>query len=157
MIYLHAHVSPADILKYMFPKLPTTNGPKGVSFSEDPELHHLAQEESDADPLEYKSRVKFATALTFIESLISKERREKLIKELQRSVAKFPVLIQHGTLDKCVDVNASRQFMVGLKSPSKRLIEYEGKCHVLLSEDEETASKYLRDMSDFVAQHSSTL
>jgi alpha-beta hydrolase superfamily lysophospholipase len=147
---------PADILKQMFPKLPTTTGPKGVSFSEDPELGRLAQEESDADPLEYKSRVKFATALTFMETLINEAQREKMVKRLQRSAAKTPVLIQHGTLDRCVDVNASRQFIAGLKNKSpknkKKLIEYEGKCHVLLSEDKETASKYLQDMSDFVNQ-----
>ena len=141
----------------MFPKLPTTTGPKGVSFSEDPELGRLAQEESDADPLEYKSRVKFATALTFMETLIDETQRVAMVQRLQRSAAKTPVLIQHGTLDKCVDVNASRQFIAGLKNKSpnsnkKKLIEYEGKCHVLLSEDEETASKYLQDMSDFVNQ-----
>ena len=42
---------PCEVLKHVFPKLPTTQGPRGVSFPTDSELRRLAEEESDADPL----------------------------------------------------------------------------------------------------------
>ena len=49
---------PVTLLGKIFPQLPLTKGPRGISFSDDPKLKELAEEESDLDPLEYKGRLK---------------------------------------------------------------------------------------------------
>ncbi len=61
---------------------------------------------------------------------------------------------QHGTGDKCVDVRCSRELFEGAQSRDKTLKEYEGKAHVLLSEDEETRERFLGDMTDWIKTHS---
>ena len=60
-----------------------------------------------------------------------------------------PLLVLHGTGDKCVDISSSRELAKGLIFPNQKLVEYEGKCHVLLSEEEETRTKFLTDMTSF--------
>lgn len=161
------------MLGRIFPQLPLTKGPRGVSFSEDPALRKLAEQESDEDPLEYKGRLKFGTALTFTQTLMDPEECSRLTSLLQTS--RVPTLIQHGTADRCVDVAGSRTFFEGLQCEGKKLVCYEGKSHVLLrwgnlrslffsvfgtddrnavplqtrSEDEKTCLKYLHDMYDF--------
>lgn len=142
-------LAPADVLGRIFPQLPLTKGPRGVSFSEDPVLRKLAEQESDEDPLEYKGRLKFGTALTFTQTLMDPEECSRLTSLLQTS--RVPTLIQHGTADRCVDVAGSRTFFEGLQCEGKKLVTYNGKSHVLLSEDEKTCLKYLHDMYDFVA------
>eukprot|EP00212_Chloropicon_laureae_P001974 CAMPEP_0197486640 /NCGR_PEP_ID=MMETSP1311-20131121/1611_1 /TAXON_ID=464262 /ORGANISM="Genus nov. species nov., Strain RCC856" /LENGTH=431 /DNA_ID=CAMNT_0043029849 /DNA_START=141 /DNA_END=1439 /DNA_ORIENTATION=+ len=143
---------PMDSLKKVFPKFPATPGTQGTIFSEVPELRQAAQASIEADPLEYSGMVKMATGLTFLQSLLIEKTRKKLVAKIQ--TLKKPLLILHGTSDKCVDVSCSRELFEGAQSRDKTLKEYEGKAHVLLSEDEETRERFLGDMTDWIKTHS---
>ena len=70
------------------------------------------------------------------------------MKKLQAS--DVPLLLQHGTADRAVPIEGSRAFLQSVARRRKaELIEYEGKSHVLLSEDAATREKYLNDMFTF--------
>jgi len=138
---------PMDILKSLLPKFPATPGPKGNIFSSDPTLNAAAQESVEKDPLEWTGNTLFSTATTFMQTLLDEEARKKLVSKLQ--TLEKPLLLQHGTADKCVDVACSREFLAGVRSKNKKLIEYEGKAHVLLSEEAATREKFLSDAATF--------
>ena len=63
------------------------------------------------------------------------------------------MLLVHGTDDRCVDVRSSRDFFAGAKARDKALVEFEGKCHVLLSEDEETQERFIKTIGDWIEAH----
>ena len=76
------------------------------------------------------------------------EARAALMEKLRAS--DVPLLLQHGTADRAVPIEGSRAFCQSVARRRKaKLIEYEGKSHVLLSEDEATREKYLNDMNTF--------
>ncbi|QDZ20131.1 putative phospolipase [Chloropicon primus] len=138
---------PMPMLKGLFPKFPATPGPRGNIFSSDEALNKAAQASVDADPLEYCGDTKFLTAMTFADNLLKERNRRAFIDKLE--TMDKPLLLMHGTDDKCVDVRCSREFYKGSKSSDKRILEFEGKSHVLLSENEETRAKFLSGMTDF--------
>jgi alpha-beta hydrolase superfamily lysophospholipase len=138
---------PLDLVKDVFPKFPATPGPKGNIFSADPKLNQLAEESIHNDPLEYTGNTKFSTGTTFLQRLLIEKNRKQLIRKVQ--TLEKPLLVLHGTGDKCVDISSSRELAKGLIFPNQKLVEYEGKCHVLLSEEEETRTKFLTDMTNF--------
>ena len=88
--------------------------------------------------------------MTFADNLLTEENRKELVRKLQ--VLDKPLLLLHGTGDKCVDVRCSKEFISGVRSSDKTLVEYDNKCHVLLSEEEETKNKFLGDMADFITK-----
>lgn len=138
---------PLDLVKQIFPKFPATPGPKGNIFSSDEDLNTKAQESIDADPLEYTGNTKFATATTFMQKLLTERARKELLQTVMN--LDKPLLILHGSGDRCVDIASSLELYDGVKSTNKDLIQYEGKAHVLLSEDEATRTKFLSDMTTF--------
>lgn len=140
---------PLDWVKKVLPRFPATPGPKGNIFSADPQLNQLAEESVQNDPLEYTGDTTFSTGTTFLQRLMIEKNRRELVRKVQ--TLEKPLLLLHGTGDKCVDINASRELIQGLGSVHQKLIEYEGKCHVLLSEDEQTRNQFLTDMTDFFA------
>merc|ERR1719263_224557 len=139
---------PMKAMKATFPHLPVAPGPRGNIFPTDPSLGVPAQALVDEDPLEYTKDTKFATASTFAEVLLVAHERRAFVRRLQQ--LEKAVLLCHGTADKCVDIEASRELYAGLASKKKKFIQYVDKCHVLLCEDEPTTRKYLNDMSAFV-------
>ena len=79
---------------------------KGLIFPPDPELRRLAEEEGAADPIEYKGWLKFATALTFAQTLMDTRASSALTQRLQES--ETPLLLLHGTGDLTVGVAGSK-------------------------------------------------
>ena len=157
---------PTRLMKWLsvrvIPRMPVTRGTRGINYSEDKILKAKAIRENEADPLEFKEKVRFSTATTFKETLMDPAARNALLDRILGSLAGANVLVLHGTADKCVDVESSRDFIKRLRARASAggagaagtavqgMIEYPGKAHVIMSEDAGTRRRYLDDMSEFM-------
>lgn len=76
----------------------------------------------------------------------------RTIDRLQRAAAEFPVpvLVQHGTADRMVLPEGSRQFVAHVGHPDHRLIEYDGAYHALLADLD--GERVLADLGDWILQ-----
>ena len=76
----------------------------------------------------------------------------RTIHRLQRAAPEFPVplLVQHGTADRMVLPEGSRQFVAHVGHPDHRLIEYDGAYHALLADLE--SERVLADLGDWILQ-----
>merc|ERR1711959_812332 len=124
-----------------------TPGPKGNIFSSDPTLNAAAQESVEKDPLEWTGNTLFSTATTFMQTLLDEEARKKLVSKLQ--TLEKPLLLQHGTADKCVDVACSREFLAGVRSKNKKLIEEAATREKFLSEAATFANQVIQATKTF--------
>ena len=101
---------------------------------------------------QYTGNTTFATSVCFMQCHLDEVESKKLKGELQAGIT-CPLLLVHGTDDRCVDVRSSRDFFAGAKARDKALVEFEGKCHVLLSEDEETQERFIKTIGDWIEAH----
>jgi acylglycerol lipase len=75
------------------------------------------------------------------------------VARVQEQAARFPtpVLVMHGSADRMVRPDGSRQFIDRVAHPDKRLIEYDGAYHALLADlDRE---RVLSDLGAWIAAH----
>jgi alpha-beta hydrolase superfamily lysophospholipase len=72
------------------------------------------------------------------------------IDRLQGAAARFsvPVLVQHGTADRMVLPDGSRQFVAHVGHPDHRLIDYDGAYHALLADLD--SERVLADLGDWI-------
>lgn len=146
---------PLDLLAQVFPKLPVDKGVKGICYPEDPVLRERAIKTQREDGLVYRGWMKLATAATFKRTLLSFSGREKILQRLRASAV--PLLLQHGTADRCVDIRGTRHIKRSLGADTCTDIEYSGKCHCLMAEDEETGQAYLGNSLKFCERILSSL
>ncbi|QDZ25146.1 alpha/beta-hydrolase [Chloropicon primus] len=144
---------PLEFMAQSFPKLPVDKGVVGICYPEDEDLRDKAIAEEKSDGLLYTDWMKLATAVTFKNSLLSFAGRDAFLGKISQLDA--PLLVQHGTADRCVDVRGSRHIVKTLLS-SQRIpvdfIEYGGKCHSLLTEDDGTRRDYLENTISWIDQ-----
>ena len=144
---------PLDLLAQVFPKLPgeatmsqrqryphhspcsppfpsslslslfsVDKGVKGICYPEDPVLRERAIKTQREDGLVYRGWMKLATAATFKRTLLSFSGREKILQRLRASAV--PLLLQHGTADRCVDIRGTRHIKRSLGADTCTDIEY---------------------------------
>lgn len=75
------------------------------------------------------------------------------IARVQEQAARFPapVLVMHGSADRMVRPDGSRQFIDRVRHPDKRLIEYDGAYHALLADLDR--GRVLSDLGAWIAAH----
>jgi len=142
-----ADLLPLELLVNAFPKLPITPSIRGNCYPSDLWLRDRAMQVEDNDPLVYKGWIKLATAVAFKITLLDSSGRAKILDRVK--YLDKPLLLQHGTRDLCVDCAGSRKILEAVQSQTKRLIEYPGKCHTLMTECDRTKKEYLGNSLQF--------
>ena len=133
-------------------KLPCDKGVVGVCYPEEAELRQRAVEDESWDGLVHTDWMRLATANTFKRDLLSFTGRERLLHKIRNM--EHPLLVQHGGADRCVDIRGSRYLVRTLNRQKfgASLVEYSGKCHCLMTEDEGTKAEYLETSLRFICE-----
>ena len=123
-----------------------------MCYPEEAELRQRAVEDESWDGLVHTDWMRLATANTFKRDLLSFTGRERLLRKIRNM--EHPLLVQHGGADLCVDIRGSRYLVRTLNRQNfgASLVEYSGKCHCLMTEDEGTKAEYLETSLRFICE-----
>jgi acylglycerol lipase len=124
----------------IFPNLTVHNGIKSHQISNDPEV----VKEYDTDPM-VSHKVTLIWGVELIKTIEKLKQQSKKIR--------LPFLILHGTADTIARIDGARQFLEGVASTDKSIIESTGSKHELHNEFEPERSKVLSSLTEWILKH----